>query len=313
MSTGPGALDHPAPLRLLVAGAQGQLGRALQARIARLPAGSVVAQALDRHALDISRDDSVATCLDHFQADVLINAAAYTAVDRAAQEPRQAMIVNAEAPGRLARACAQRGIRLLHVSTDYVFDGQASRPYIETDPVHPLNIYGASKLEGECNVLAQAPDSLILRTSWVFSADGHNFVKTILRLARERNTLRVIGDQIGGPTWASHIAEVLLALSMRARASTPAGVYHFSGTPSVSWHGFAQEIIDQAQQQGLIERRPEIQAIAAHDWPSPEPRPANSGLDNSKLAALLGPLSRDWRSGLRATLHTLAHTPETLQ
>ncbi|HUH40944.1 MAG TPA: dTDP-4-dehydrorhamnose reductase [Castellaniella sp.] len=313
MSLNQEAQDHPAALRVLVTGAQGQLGRALQACIARLPTGSIVAQTLDRRTLDITCDDSVAACLDRFPADVLINAAAYTAVDRAAQEPQQAMAVNAKAPERLARACAQRDIRLLHVSTDYVFDGQSSRPYIETDHVHPLNTYGASKLEGERAVLAHAPDSLILRTSWVFSAHGYNFVKTILRLARERSTLQVIDDQIGGPTWAGHIAEVLLALSMRARACTPAGLYHFSGNPTISWYGFAQEIIDQALHLGLIQRRPEVRAIAGRDWPAAEPRPDNSGLDNSKLAALMEPLPRDWRSGLQTTLQTLAQTPEALQ
>ena len=300
----------PDRLRILVTGADGQLGRSLRALVYSSPPSATLAFA-DRRMLDVSRAGSIDAWLDRNPADVVINAAAYTAVDRAATESGHAMVANAQAPGLLAQACAQRGTRLLHVSTDYVFDGRAGRPYTEDDPVNPLNTYGLSKLEGERRVLAHAPDSLVLRTGWVFSAYGGNFVKTMLRLARERDTLRVIDDQVGGPTWAGDLARTLLALA--TRPAIPGGILHFSGTPWTSWHGFAREILDQALGKGLIGRLPALGPMAARDWPSPEPRPADSRLDGTRLAALLNLPPCDWRPGLARTLDALTRDPGGLQ
>ncbi|WP_232305001.1 dTDP-4-dehydrorhamnose reductase [Castellaniella caeni] len=297
-ATGDGLGTGP---RILVTGANGQLGRALQALAAR-ETGAARYCFASHQQLDITQPEALTRWLDAHPADCLINAAAYTAVDQAAHEPQQALALNAKAPGQMARLCAARGVRLLHVSTDYVFDGHLGRPYRETDPVAPLNTYGRSKLLGEQAVLQAVPEALIIRTSWVFSAWGANFVRTMLRLGREREQLRVIADQRGGPTWAGHLAHVLHALALRPAAQTPGGLYHLSGSPDVSWYEFALEIFQQALALGLIVRVPAVTPIAAHEWPSPEPRPANSRLDCARLESLLGPVARDWRAGLACVL-----------
>ncbi|MGB6216762.1 MAG: dTDP-4-dehydrorhamnose reductase [Castellaniella sp.] len=287
--------------RILVTGADGQLGRSLRVLAARHPDAARYAF-LTRSQLDITQADAVHAWLDAHPADCLINAAAYTAVDRAAAEPEPSRAINADAPGLLARACAARGIRLLHVSTDYVFDGRLDRPYRESDPAAPLNTYGRGKLAGEQAVLAADPHALIVRTGWVFSAWGGNFVRTMVRLGAERDTLRVIDDQIGGPTWAGHLARVLHTLALRPADPLPGGLYHFGGRPWTSWHGFALEILSRAHARGLIARLPRVEAITSADWPSPEPRPANGRLDCARLEALIGPLECDWRVGLDRVL-----------
>ena len=294
--------DAAAP-RILVTGADGQLGRSLRALADQRP-GEARHAFLNRTQLDITHADAVAAWLDAHPPDCLINAAAYTAVDRAAAEPDLSRAINADAPGLLARACAARGIRLLHVSTDYVFDGRLDRPYREDDPTAPLNTYGRGKLEGERAVLDADPHAVIVRTGWVFSAWGGNFVRTMVRLGAERDSLRVIDDQIGGPTWAGHLAEVLHALALRPADGAAGGIYHFGGRPWVSWHGFAQEILVRAHARGLIAHLPRVDAIASAEWPSPEPRPANGRLDCARLEALLGPLACDWRIGLDRVLES---------
>lgn len=293
----------PDALRILVTGADGQLGRSLRALAAQAP-GAARYTFLNRSQLDITQAGAISAWLDAHPADCLINAAAYTAVDRAASEPDLSRAINAAAPGLLARACAARGLRLLHVSTDYVFDGRLDRPYREDDPAAPLNTYGRGKLEGEHAVLAADARAIVVRTGWVFSAWGGNFVRTMVRLGSQRDTLRVIDDQVGGPTWAGHLARVLLTLALRPASETPGGVYHFGGQPWVSWHGFALEIQARALALGLIARRPRVEAISSAEWPSPEPRPANGRLDCARLEALLGPLERDWRIGLDRVLET---------
>jgi dTDP-4-dehydrorhamnose reductase len=283
-----------------VTGSQGQLGRALQALAhARSSADYRFAS---RAELDVTRADVIERWLDAHPADCLINAAAYTAVDRAASEPAAAMMANAQAPEALARACAARNMRFFHVSTDYVFDGRMDRPYREDDATAPLNTYGRSKQAGEQAVLAANPAAIIVRTSWLFSAWGVNFVGTMLRLGHQQAALRVVADQTGGPTWAGHLAAVLQALAQRPGCETPGGIYHFSGRPWVSWQEFAQEIFVQAHAAGLMARIPTLLPIASTEWPTPEPRPANSRLDCGKLEALLGPLERDWRLGLGQVL-----------
>ncbi|MGB6007203.1 dTDP-4-dehydrorhamnose reductase [Castellaniella sp.] len=329
------AAPAPAGPRILVTGADGQLGRSLQALAAR--DDSAAYAFANRAQLDITDASAIERWLDARPTDYLINAAAYTAVDRAAAEPEAALAINARAPGLLARACAARDIRLLHVSTDYVFDGTLDRAYRESDAPCPPNTYGRGKWLGEQAILETTADAVILRTSWVFSAWGGNFVRTMLRLGAQHERLRVIDDQIGGPTWAGHLACVLHRLALRSRAcgpgngaaaapaapvphrpsrqphsdgatastaSTriPGGIYHFSGAPWVSWHGFAQEIFAQALELGLIQRLPAVEAISSRDWPAPEPRPANSRLDCTRLETLLGPLERGWRTGLSEVL-----------
>ncbi len=289
--------------RLLVTGADGQLGRSLRMLAMQHPDAARYAF-LTRSQLDITQADAVHAWLDAHPADCLINAAAYTAVDRAASEPALSRAINADAPGLLAGACAARNIRLLHVSTDYVFDGRLDRPYRESDPAAPLNTYGRGKLAGEQAVLNADPRALVVRTGWVFSAWGGNFVRTMVRLGTERDTLRVIDDQIGGPTWAGHLAQVLHTLALRPEGEAPGGLYHFGGQPWTSWHGFALEILNRAQARGLLARLPHIEAISSADWPAPEPRPANGRLDCARLEALIGPLACDWRIGLDRVLES---------
>ncbi len=289
--------------RILVTGADGQLGRSLRALAEQHP-GAARYAFLSRAQLDITQIGNIAAQLDAHPVNCLINAAAYTAVDRAAAEPGLSRAINADAPGLLARACAARGIRLLHVSTDYVFDGRLDRPYRESDPTAPLNTYGQGKRAGEAAVLAADARAIVVRTGWVFSAWGSNFVRTMVRLGAQHDTLRVIDDQIGGPTWAGHLAQALHALALQPAGNVPGGVYHFGGQPWVSWHGFALDILARAHALGLIARLPRVDAIPSADWPSPEPRPANGRLDCARLEALLGPLERDWRGGLDQVLET---------
>lgn len=299
-----------APLRILVTGAAGQLGQSLAAQTTQHPALQI--RFTDRQTLDISRPDAIESWLTAHPADVIINTAAYTAVDRAEEEPRAAMAINATAVGHLAKRCAAHGSRLIHLSTDYVFDGRKTTPYTEVDTPCPINAYGRSKLAGEELIARLAPDTVIVRTSWVFSPYGSNFLKTMLRLGRERKTLQIIDDQMGGPTYAPHIAQVLIALAQRTRQEVPGGVYHFAGQPHVSWHAFAQEIFAVALTQGLIPAAPTVLPLPSHAWPSAVQRPQNSCLDNRKLSAVLGPLSCDWRAGVRETLARLASWDEHL-
>ncbi|HEX7385671.1 MAG TPA: dTDP-4-dehydrorhamnose reductase [Castellaniella sp.] len=292
---------RPEELQILVTGANGQLGRALQA----LPVASAHYHFTTRAQLDITQAQSIEHWLDAHPTDALINAAAYTAVDRASREPDLAMAANARAPGLLAQICASRGVRLFHISTDYVFDGTGDRAHREDDATAPQNTYGRSKLLGEQAALCADPSALILRTSWVFSDHPPNFVCTMLHLGAQYRSLQVVADQIGGPTWAGHLARVLHQLVQRPSATTPGGIYHFSGNPWVSWYEFAQEIFAQAQACGQMSPAPALQAIRSDQWPTPEPRPANSRLDTHKLEALLGPLERDWKKGLSAVLATV--------
>lgn len=289
-----------APLRILVTGADGQLGRSLRELASSSPTLQI--SFTDRQTLDIGRPDDIERWLDAHPVEIIINTAAYTAVDRAEGDPEAAMAINARAVGYLAEQSAARGCRLLHVSTDYVFDGRQTAPYTEIDTPCPLNAYGRSKLAGEALITRLAPDAIILRTSWVFSPFGSNFFKTMLRLARERETLHVIDDQIGGPTYAPHIASVLLALAQCPREEAPGGIYHFAGQPPVSWHAFAQAIFAEALACGALPAAPAILPLPSREWPSPAPRPQNSRLDNSKLSAVLGPLICDWRKGVREAL-----------
>lgn len=279
-------------MSLLVFGTSGQLACEL-----RRAAPETIY--LGRAEADLTDPAACAAAIRARRPDAVINAAAWTAVDKAETEEAAATVINGAAPGAMARACADLGIPLVHVSTDYVFDGSGERPWQPGDPVAPLGAYGRSKLAGEGAVRAAGGVHAILRTSWVFSAHGANFLKTMLRLGRERAHLTVVADQIGGPTPARDLAAACLTIAAALRADPgKAGTYHFAGAPDVSWADFARAIMEQA---GLACR---IEDIPTSAYPTPARRPANSRMDCSSLSTF--GLSRpDWRPGVRAALQEL--------
>jgi dTDP-4-dehydrorhamnose reductase len=281
-------------MKALVFGQTGQVARELARRV---PVG-VTAEFLGRDRADLADPDACAAAVMAADVDVVINAAAWTAVDRAETEEAAAQVVNGVAPGAMARAAATRGLPFVHISTDYVFDGAGVTPFGVDHPVGPLGAYGRSKLAGEQAVQAAGGAYVILRTSWVVSAHGANFVKTMLRLGAERDSLNVVADQIGGPTPAADIADAVYVIAAGLRAGAPGGVQHFTGAPDVSWAGFARAIMAQAQL-GCI-----VQDIASSAYPTPARRPLNSRLDCSGLAAF-GLTRPDWRAGLDMILQEL--------
>lgn len=282
-------------MKVLVFGQSGQVARELARR---LPSG-VAARFLGRDQADLS--DPAACAAAIADCDVVINAAAWTAVDKAEAEEAAATVVNGKAPAAMAQRCAALGLPFLHISTDYVFDGAGEAPFATDDPTAPLGAYGRSKLAGEAGVLAAGGQTLILRTSWVVSAHGANFVKTMLRLGAEREALNVVADQIGGPTPAAAIADALYAAAKAMRAGAPGGVHHFAGAPDTSWAGFARAIMGRA---GLACR---INDIPSSAYPTPAKRPLNSRLDCTGFAAAFGVSRPDWRVGLDAILQELGH------
>lgn len=286
-------------MSILVTGANGQVGHELVRRAGPLPVTG-----LTRSQLDICNAQAVQAAIGQHEARIVINAAAYTAVDKAETEPQAAFAVNRDGPATLAAACAAAGIPLLHLSTDYVFDGSKPAPYTEDDPVAPLGTYGASKLAGEDAIRASGCAHLILRVAWVFGAHGNNFVRTMLRLGREREQLRVVADQLGGPTPAAAIADALLQLAGRhlAGETLPNGTWHFAGVPHTSWHGFANAALEAAAARGLLARVPRIDAITSAEYPTPARRPANSRLDSTRAETGLGLDVPDWRAGLASIL-----------
>lgn len=289
----------------LICGANGQLGRELQAVI---PAHTT-AKAFGHEALDITNRAAIERLLDAHAITTVINAAAYTAVDRAESEPELAQAINATAPANLAAACAERDLRLLHVSTDFVFAGSSGKPYAPGDATSPLGVYGASKRAGEVAVLEQAANAIVLRTGWVYSRYGHNFVKTMLGLINTRECLTVVEDQIGTPTWARGLAQC--AWSLLAESSAQ-GIFHWSDAGACSWYDFACAIRDEALTLGLVERAADIVPIPAADYPTPATRPAYSVLDKSLTRATLGETGVHWRTNLRAMLTDWVKTGEVL-
>lgn len=285
-------------MRLMVLGADGQLGYEL--RRVRWPAGYRI-EAFGHAALDIAERDRVFEAVARARPDIVVNAAAYTAVDRAESEPDAAWAANAAGPADLAAACRDRAIPLVHISTDYVFDGSKRGPYREDDPVCPLGVYGASKEAGERAVRAALAEHVIVRTAWVYSAHGHNFARTMLRLAAERPALRVVADQIGSPTSAADLAAALATIVARIAVGDGRwGTYHFAGSGAVSWHGFAQAIVEEAARHGAFGSGapPSVEAIATADYPTPARRPHNSVLDCTKIGAAYGITPRPWRAAL---------------
>lgn len=291
-------------MRVLIAGREGQVARALVARF--LPEGHKVT-ALEPPDLDLTNRAGIAAAMATAAPDLVVNAAAYTAVDRAEDQPELARAVNATGAGWLAAAAAAQGAPFVHFSTDYVFDGLKGAPYTEDDTTSPLGVYGATKAEGERLVLAANPRSVVIRTAWVCSADGANFVKTMLRLAKEHEELRVVADQHGAPTFAADLADAVARMAPRllaAPAGDPAfGLFHLSGAPHTTWHGFTAEILEQAGRRGLSRSR--LAAIATSDYPTKARRPADGRLDCAKIGRVHGIAPADWRVSLGRCLDLL--------
>ncbi|MDE9451485.1 dTDP-4-dehydrorhamnose reductase [Aliiroseovarius sp. Z3] len=278
-------------MKILVFGKTGQVATELQRQ--------ADVHALGRGEADLSDPQACAKIIRDCDADVVINAAAYTAVDKAEQEEALATIVNGRAPEQMAKAAADRGIPFLHISTDYVFSGLGDKAWTPTDPLAPCNAYGRSKLEGERGVIAAGGNFAILRTSWVFSPHGNNFVNTMLRLSETRDALEIVDDQIGGPTSAADIASALLVMANAMASGQKGGIFHFSGTPAVSWKDFATEIFLQA------DRAVTVTGIPTERFPTPATRPLNSRMDCSDLKKVFGIQAPSWKKSLAIVLDDL--------
>lgn len=283
-------------IKYLITGANGQVGSQLVAQLQ----GKAEVFAADRDTLDITDRAAVFQAAQAFRPDFIINAAAHTAVDKAESEHELAHAINCTGAENLALAAQEIGAAILHISTDYVFDGKGEKPYCETDSIAPQSVYGKTKLAGEQAVQAACVRHIILRTAWVFNEQGGNFVKTMLRLGATRDSLGVVADQFGSPTYAGDIAVALIEICQQIHngKSNAYGVYHFSGSPYVSWHGFAAEIFAQAVAQGVLAQAPVLNAITTADYPTPAARPANSRLDCSKIQAVFAIAPSDWRKAL---------------
>jgi len=289
---------------ILVFGAEGQTGRELIALASRR---KIAAVGLSRAETDITQAEIVRAAIERHRPGLVVNAAGYTAVDRAESEPEAAHAANAEGAANLAMACASASVPLVHISTDYVFDGEKTAAYVESDPIAPLCVYGRTKAEGEAAVREAQPHHVILRTSWVYGAYGQNFLRTILRLATERDELRIVADQFGCPTATADIAEAILALAPRLVADpSVAGTYHFAGSGETTWHGLATEIV--ARQRPFTGRNPHVVAIATADYPTPARRPANSVLDSSHFRAIFGYSAHPWQQRVAETVDLLLRT-----
>lgn len=302
-------------IRVLVTGAGGQVG----ADVARALRSRAEVIALDRAGLDLARPEAIERCVREARPGLIVNAAAYTAVDRAESEPDLAHAVNARAPGILGAEAKRCGALLVHYSTDYVFDGTKRGPYVETDPTAPLGVYGASKLEGERAVAASGCAHVILRTSWVYAPRGRNFLLTMLRLAKERDEIRVVDDQHGAPTASCELARATVALFTTQedarpigeadleRASAKGGLYHATAAGETTWFGFASAIFEAwSRKGGPTFKAPRLVAIPSSEYPTPARRPANSVLSCELLARTFGVRLAHWREGLAEALSTLA-------
>lgn len=280
-------------MKLLVTGAGGQVGASVRL-MGPLKGHEIIP--LDRQTLDITNKADVSAALSNYSPDAVINAAAYTAVDKAESEPERALAINATGPENLALACAELAIPFLHISTDFVFDGKKAGPYRETDPLGPLSVYGSSKAEGEARVAAIGGKFLILRTAWVFGGE-QNFVATMLRLGETLDELKIVDDQRGGPTASADIATTLLQMAERATSPGFAdwGIYHYSGAPSLSWYGFAQAIFAGRD-------TPVLYPIPTEEYPTPAARPKNSVLDCSRIKQVFDIDQPDWRTALSRLL-----------
>ncbi|MFT5759858.1 MAG: dTDP-4-dehydrorhamnose reductase [Alteromonadaceae bacterium] len=284
-------------MKILIAGKNGQVGRCLVDQLSTM--SDVTLFALDREQLDITDATQVNKVVAEFNPNIIINAAAYTAVDKAEQECDLANTINRDGPQNLAHAANRVNAAIIHISTDYVFDGDSAESYTESDVTAPQGEYGRSKLAGEYAVAQACPKHIILRTAWVFGEHGNNFVKTMLRLAKTRESLDVVADQFGGPTYAGDIANAILTISKQiARDSHSYGIYHFSGFPYVSWHTFAERIFEIALEQDVLLQPIQVNPITTLDYPTPAKRPANSRLNCDKIHNAFGIKQSDWQAAL---------------
>ncbi len=292
------------PKRVLLVGAQGQVGQELLKALADWPElGEVTA--VSRQELDLTDLAAIAQTVSNTQPTLIINAAAYTAVDKAESEPDLAQRINADAPKALAEAAAKCGAALVHISTDYVFPGSEGSPRTETDATGPLSVYGKTKLAGEEAIRTTLDRHVILRTAWVYGTQGKgNFLKTMLRLGKDRDSLSVVADQIGSPTWAKDIADAIGQLSVKLTAPEPdiAGTYHFTNSGVASWYDFALAIFEEAKALGIPLKIETVNPITTADYPTPAARPAYSVLSGQKIARTLGHSAPYWRDSLRAML-----------
>ena len=290
-------------MRVLITGARGQIGQEL---LRSAPKDWQV-HGLSSSELDITDAQQVITTVQALQPQLIINTAAYTAVDQAENDSKRAYAVNHLGAENLAQAAQSLGCPLLHLSTDYVFSGKHTHPYTEQDAAAPCSVYGHSKWLGEQAVREFCPQHIILRTSWVFGMHGNNFVKTILRLGQERDALSIVSDQVGGPTSARSIAQVLWQITRQYQSSNSCtwGTYHFSGGPACSWYEFADEIFKQASELKLIKRSPALSPINSSDYPTPAQRPAYSVLDNTKINQQLNMTQSNWKTELKLMLYAL--------
>jgi len=283
-------------MKILVTGCNGQVGflltKALKDKVELL--------ALTRQELDITNEALVNKTINDFKPNVVINAAAYTAVDKAENEEELAFAINSNGPEYLAKAASKVNASIIHISTDYVFEGNKSGQYLETDPVNPQGVYGKSKLAGEVAVSKNCRKHIILRTAWIFGEHGNNFVKTMLKLGKERDTLSIVSDQFGGPTYAGDIAKAIIEIVNKIDTCEEIqwGVYHYSGIPHVSWYEFAENIFAKAQQKEVLKNTPKLTAISTEEFPTPAKRPKNSKLNCQAIEKEFGIMPSNWKEEL---------------
>lgn len=283
-------------MRILITGCNGQVGHCLTERLKN----KANVLALDYEGLDITNQQAVITTVTDFKPNYIINAAAHTAVDRAEQEVELSNAINCAGPQYLAEAAQQVNAVILHISTDYVFDGESEQPYREADQTAPQGVYGQSKLAGELAVAQYCEKHLILRTAWVFGEHGNNFVKTMLRLAQTREHLSIVNDQFGGPTYAGDIAEALITMveAIEQGLQPEWGIYHFTGMPYVSWYEFAGKVFELAEKKGVLKNQPQLCSIPTSGYPTPAKRPANSRLECGKIDRQFGIKPSNWMAAL---------------
>ena len=302
-------------VRILVTGGSGQVGEALTRVLT--PLGEVVAPG--RAELDLADADSIRRAMREVRPRLVVNAGAYTAVDKAESEPELTAAINAAAPGVLAEEAKKIGAGVIHFSTDYVFDGAKNAPYVEADTTGPLNVYGRTKLEGEQALVASGAAHLIFRTSWVYGATGKNFMRSILRMAREREVLRIVADQHGAPTWREQLARMTAHVIARIEARATengaelseamrsiSGVYHATGAGETTWFGFATAIVDDARELDPEAKLARIEAISTAEYPTPAARPKNSRLDCAKLERVFGWRMPEWRESVKQVIAELS-------
>ncbi|WP_319536009.1 dTDP-4-dehydrorhamnose reductase [uncultured Vibrio sp.] len=282
-------------MRLLIIGGNGQVGYCLTKRLSEFDNATVLSP--DKEELDITNQDAVKSIVQAFKPTIIINAAAHTAVDRAEEEVELSYAINRDGPKFLAEAAQEVDAAILHISTDYVFEGNKDGEYCENDITNPQGVYGASKLAGEREVARVCEKHIILRTAWVFGETGNNFVKTMLRLGLNKDSLSIVGDQLGGPTYAGDIADALIQIAEQIAngESVDYGVYHYSGLPHVSWFEFADVIFDAAIDKGLLDKKPNLTSITTAQYPTPAKRPSNSRMSTKKVNDTFSIEASDWK------------------